>query len=158
MTENMLHSSVSADQFRYAMGHFVTGVTVVTTLTPDGEPVGTTANAVTSLSLDPPLLVCFDLDSGLLRPGQPHAAGAIRSRESFAVNVLADDHQPCQSTWRAVASRRHGKACCSSRVPAAVTLVDASDRLGGQFWRHPRPSGPRRASCRCITTGPGSAP
>jgi flavin reductase (DIM6/NTAB) family NADH-FMN oxidoreductase RutF len=86
MTENMLHSSVSADEFRYAMGHFATGVTVVTTLTPEGEPVGTTANAVTSLSLDPPLLlVCFDLDSLTLQ--------AIRSRESFAVNVLADDHQ-----------------------------------------------------------------
>jgi flavin reductase (DIM6/NTAB) family NADH-FMN oxidoreductase RutF len=81
-----LDSSVSADEFRYAMGHFATGVTVVTTVDPAGEPVGTTANAVTSLSLDPPLLlVCFDLDSLTLR--------AIRSHGAFAVNVLADGHR-----------------------------------------------------------------
>jgi hypothetical protein len=75
-------AQVSATEFRHAMGHFVTGVTVITSLTADGSPVGTTANAVTSLSLDPPLvLVCFDLDSQTLR--------AIRGRGAFAVNVLA---------------------------------------------------------------------
>ena len=42
------------------MGHFATGVTVVTASAPDG-PVGMTANAVCSLSLEPLLLlVCFD--------------------------------------------------------------------------------------------------
>ena len=46
------------------MGHFATGVTVVTSVDAEGKPVGTTANAVTSLSLDPPLvIVCFDLGS-----------------------------------------------------------------------------------------------
>jgi flavin reductase (DIM6/NTAB) family NADH-FMN oxidoreductase RutF len=75
-------AQVSATEFRRAMGHFATGVTVITSLTADGSPVGTTANAVTSLSLDPPLvLVCFDLDSQTLR--------AIRGHGAFAVNVLA---------------------------------------------------------------------
>src|SRR5262245_18710735 len=51
---------VPAHALRRAMGSFPTGVTVVSTLGRGGEPVGTTANAVTSLSLDPPLLlVCF---------------------------------------------------------------------------------------------------
>jgi len=64
------------------MGHFATGVTVITSLGADGRPVGTTASAVTSLSLDPPLvLVCFDLGSVTLR--------AIRGHNAFAVNVLA---------------------------------------------------------------------
>jgi flavin reductase (DIM6/NTAB) family NADH-FMN oxidoreductase RutF len=85
MTE-MLDRSVSADEFRHAMGHFATGVTVVTSVDPAGDPVGTTANAVTSLSLEPPLLlVCFDLGSLTLQ--------AIRSHGAFAVNVLADRHQ-----------------------------------------------------------------
>jgi flavin reductase (DIM6/NTAB) family NADH-FMN oxidoreductase RutF len=75
-------SEVSAADFRHAMGHFVTGVTVVTSVDADGQPVGTTANAVSSLSLDPPLvLVCFDLDSMTLE--------AVRSHGAFAVNVLA---------------------------------------------------------------------
>jgi flavin reductase (DIM6/NTAB) family NADH-FMN oxidoreductase RutF len=67
-----------AADFRDAMGHFATGVTVVTSVGADGAPVGTTANAVTSLSLDPPLiLVCFDLGSLTLRAIQGH--GAIRA-------------------------------------------------------------------------------
>ena len=74
-------SGVSPAQLREAMGHFATGVTVVTTVGPDGRPAGTTANAVTSLSLEPPLvLVCFDLKSATL--------AAIRDHGAFAVNVL----------------------------------------------------------------------
>jgi flavin reductase (DIM6/NTAB) family NADH-FMN oxidoreductase RutF len=72
---------VSAAKFREAMGQLPTGVTVVTSVGGDGQPVGTTANAVTSLSLDPPLLlVCFDLGSATLR--------AIRGHGAFVVNVL----------------------------------------------------------------------
>jgi flavin reductase (DIM6/NTAB) family NADH-FMN oxidoreductase RutF len=77
---------VSTDEFRDAMGHFATGVTVVTSVDEDGQPVGTTANAVTSLSLDPPLvLVCFDLGSQTLQ--------AIRGHGAFVVNVLAAPQQ-----------------------------------------------------------------
>ena len=75
-------AQVSAAEFRHAMGHFATGVTVITSLDAGGRPVGTTANAVTSLSLDPPLvLACFDLGSLTLQ--------AIRGHGSFVVNVLA---------------------------------------------------------------------
>ena len=64
-------------EFREAMGHFATGVTVVTSIDDDGKPVGTTANAVTSLSLDPPLvIVCFGL--GSLTLGR--SAATARSR------------------------------------------------------------------------------
>jgi flavin reductase (DIM6/NTAB) family NADH-FMN oxidoreductase RutF len=77
---------VSATELREAMGLFATGVTVVTSVDEDGQPVGTTANAVTSLSLDPPLvLVCFDLGSLTLR--------AIRGHGAFVVNVLAAPQQ-----------------------------------------------------------------
>ena len=74
-------AEVSAAELREAMGHFATGVTVITSVGADGEPVGTTANAVTSLSLEPPLLlVCFELSSATL--------AAIRDHGAFAVNVL----------------------------------------------------------------------
>jgi flavin reductase (DIM6/NTAB) family NADH-FMN oxidoreductase RutF len=77
---------VSASDFRHAMGHFATGVTVVTSVGPDGAPVGTTASAVTSLSLDPPLLlVCFDRASSTLQ--------AVRAHGAFVVNVLAAPQQ-----------------------------------------------------------------
>ena len=79
-------SGVSAAELREAMGHFATGVTVVTSVDADGQPVGTTANAVTSLSLTPPLvLVCFDLGSMTLK--------AIRGHGAFVVNVLSAPQQ-----------------------------------------------------------------
>jgi flavin reductase (DIM6/NTAB) family NADH-FMN oxidoreductase RutF len=79
-------TGVSAAEFRDAMGQFATGVTVVTSVDADGQPVGTTANAVTSLSVDPPLvIVCFDLGSVTLQ--------AIRGHGAFVVNVLAAPQQ-----------------------------------------------------------------
>src|SRR5579862_5614416 len=75
-------TGVTATRFRETMSHFATGVTVVTSVGPDGEPVGTTASAVSSLSLDPPLvLVCFDRASLTL--------AAVRGHGAFVVNVLA---------------------------------------------------------------------
>jgi flavin reductase (DIM6/NTAB) family NADH-FMN oxidoreductase RutF len=72
---------VAASHFRAVMGHFATGVTVVTASGPRG-PVGMTANAVSSLSLEPLLLlVCFDNGARTLR--------VVREHGRFGVNVLA---------------------------------------------------------------------
>ena len=58
-----------------------TAVTVVTAIA-DGSPAGATANAVTSLSLDPPLMIaCLDRGSRTL--------DAVRSGGAFGVSVLA---------------------------------------------------------------------
>ena len=48
---------IERNELRRVMGHFATGVTVITTLAKDGKLHGLTANAVSSLSLDPPLLI-----------------------------------------------------------------------------------------------------
>jgi flavin reductase (DIM6/NTAB) family NADH-FMN oxidoreductase RutF len=72
---------VGPEQFRSVMGHFATGVTVVTAATPEG-PVGMTANAVCSLSLEPLLLlVAFDNEARTL--------SAVHRTGRFGVNVLA---------------------------------------------------------------------
>ncbi len=68
--------------FRHVIGHFTTGVAVITTCH-DGRPHGMTASAVCSLSLEPPmLLVCASLRS----PTQ----AAILAAGSFAVNILGE--------------------------------------------------------------------
>jgi flavin reductase (DIM6/NTAB) family NADH-FMN oxidoreductase RutF len=55
---------VGQEKFRRVMGHFSTGVTVVASRKPDGEPVGLTVNAFTSVSLQPPLvLICIHQDA-----------------------------------------------------------------------------------------------
>jgi flavin reductase (DIM6/NTAB) family NADH-FMN oxidoreductase RutF len=84
--ETTRRTEVSAAELRHAMGHFATGVTVITSVAADGGPVGTTANAVSSLSLDPPLLLfCLDRASQTLE--------AVRAHGAFAINVLTASQQ-----------------------------------------------------------------
>jgi 3-hydroxy-9,10-secoandrosta-1,3,5(10)-triene-9,17-dione monooxygenase reductase component len=72
---------VSPEEFRNALGAYATGVTVVTAVGPQG-PSGATANAVTSLSLDPPMmLACLDRGSRTLT--------SVRAQDRFGVNALA---------------------------------------------------------------------
>lgn len=74
--------SVDPRHFRDAMGHFATGVTVLTTRH-EGELHGMTANSVTSVSLEPMLiLVCLMKDA--------RTALAIQAAERFAVNILGE--------------------------------------------------------------------
>jgi flavin reductase (DIM6/NTAB) family NADH-FMN oxidoreductase RutF len=66
---------------RKIMGQFATGVTVIT-MTNGDETWGMTANAVTSVSLDPPLvLVCVE------RKNQTHPR--LSEAGCFAINILA---------------------------------------------------------------------
>lgn len=67
-------------EFRRVVGRFATGVTVVTTVA-DGEPHGMTANSLTSVSLDPVLvLICVDRTARLLP--------ALDVSGTWAVSVL----------------------------------------------------------------------
>ena len=76
--------SVTSEDFRHAIGHFATGVTVITT-TADGKAFGTTASAVMSVSLEPPML--------LIAMNRSSTTGqAIARSRAFAVNILGE-HQ-----------------------------------------------------------------
>jgi flavin reductase (DIM6/NTAB) family NADH-FMN oxidoreductase RutF len=73
--------AVSPEEFRAALSAYATGVTVVTAIGPGGLS-GATANAVTSLSLDPPMmLACLDRGSRTLT--------SVRAQGRFGVNALA---------------------------------------------------------------------
>jgi flavin reductase (DIM6/NTAB) family NADH-FMN oxidoreductase RutF len=73
-----------AASFRSVLGHFATGVTVITAMDGD-EPVGLAANSFTSVSLDPPLVLFCAAKSSSSWP-------RIQSAGHFTVNVL-DEHQ-----------------------------------------------------------------
>ncbi len=100
-------SGVDADRLRLAMGQFATGVTVITTRDSSGRPFGTTANAVSSVSLKPPLvLACLRQESETL--------AALFERRRFAINVLHSSQADLSDrfarragadTWDAVAHR-----------------------------------------------------
>jgi 3-hydroxy-9,10-secoandrosta-1,3,5(10)-triene-9,17-dione monooxygenase reductase component len=72
-------------KYRQVLGHFPTGVTVVTAA-PDSGPVGLAVGSFASVSLDPPLVVFFPDKASSSWPGI-EAAGA------FCVNVLAQDQE-----------------------------------------------------------------
>lgn len=75
---------IDASEFRRVMGHFASGVAVVTTVTPDGRPCGLTASSFCSVSLDPTLvLVCIERDSD--------SHDCVRSAGRFAVSVLEQE-------------------------------------------------------------------
>ncbi len=78
--------SVSASDFRRAMGQFATGITVVTTLDATGRPLGLTVNAFSSVSLDPVLvLVCID--------NRSETHDGFEASQHFGVSVLAEGQQ-----------------------------------------------------------------
>jgi 3-hydroxy-9,10-secoandrosta-1,3,5(10)-triene-9,17-dione monooxygenase reductase component len=77
---------LTARELRDAFGAFATGVTVVTAVRPDGEPVGATANSFTSVSLDPPLILwCLS--------NQSTSLSAFTLNSPFAVHVLGHDQR-----------------------------------------------------------------
>lgn len=79
--------TIDATSFRQALGQFGSGVTVVTTRSPEGQPLGLTVTAFSSVSLDPPLvLVSVDARS--------EANSGFRSSGIFSVSILAEGQAP----------------------------------------------------------------
>src|SRR3981081_1656616 len=91
---------VTQAEFRKAMGSFATGVTVIT-VDYEGEVHGMTANAFTSVSLDPLLvLVCVD------HRARTHTH--LHARKRFGVNVLADNQLAISEYYaRATPTHQH---------------------------------------------------
>src|SRR5215472_9085498 len=78
--------AIDARELRNVMGHFVTGVTVITTRDTAGKPFGLTANAFTSLSLDPPLvLICVDKTVDCY--------ACFEESKVFVVNFLSEEQE-----------------------------------------------------------------
>jgi len=73
-------------EIRNVMGHFATGVTVITTKDKTGKPFGLTVNSFTSLSLNPPLLVvCIDKTVDCY--------SCFEESKLFGVNMLSEQQE-----------------------------------------------------------------
>lgn len=114
------------ESFRRVIGHFATGVTVITTR--DGaEDRGATASAVSSLSLEPPmLLVCLNMRSGTQE--------VIRRSRVFGVNVLDEDQSalaerfalPGGGKFARCRSCAASSACLSWPTPSPIASTGSS--------------------------------
>lgn len=92
----------TADRFRAVMSRFVTGISIMTAVAADGEPHGMTANAITSVSLDPPLvLACVDRSAIMAR--------VIDGAAGFALTFLSTEQQTW-SRWFSDSDRPSGEA------------------------------------------------
>lgn len=76
---------IDSDHMRRVLGHFCSGITVITALGVDGRPVGFTCQSFSSLSLDPPLVSFSPARTSTSWP-------LIRTADTFAVNVLGAGH------------------------------------------------------------------
>lgn len=105
------------EQFREVLGHFSTGVTVITAMTPAG-PVGFTCQSFSSLSLSPPLV--------LVLPGKSSTSWPqIASTGKFCVNVLAEDQQHISAAFaRKGADKFDGVSWAPS--PQGLPILDGS--------------------------------
>ena len=107
---------VGPAQFRSVMGHFATGVTVVTAATPQG-PVGMTANAVCSLSLEPLLLlVAFDNEARTLR--------AVQATGRFGVNILEAGQEDLARLFASKTPERDKFAGVGHTVNHGIPVLD----------------------------------
>ena len=78
----MTHQAFDPREYRNTLGQFATGVTIITALE-DGTPLGMTANAFVSVSLDPPL-VLVSLDN------RSHMRRILSAAGIYGVSVLAE--------------------------------------------------------------------
>ena len=83
---------VDGKEFRNVMGRFATGVTILTTRGADGTPYGLTANAISSISLEPPL-VMISIDKRA--ESFPH----FLASKVFVVNVLASTQEALSNAF-----------------------------------------------------------
>jgi flavin reductase (DIM6/NTAB) family NADH-FMN oxidoreductase RutF len=103
-------------EYRETIGRFATGVAIVTAAGSRG-PAGMTTNAVSSLSLDPlMLLVCFDNDSRTLP--------VVRDAGRFAVNVLRAGQEDLAAVFASKRVAEEKFEAVTHRVAHGVPVLD----------------------------------
>ncbi len=112
----MVDSFPDQDALRNVLGHFTTGVTVVTTMTAVG-PIGMTANSFSSVSLDPPL-VLFSVS----RASQ--LCTHLTKTGSFAVNILNAEQQNLSRQFSRPGLHRFGGMSWTRWMTGAPILPD----------------------------------
>ena len=118
---------------RNAFGRFATGVTIVTAIDPDGQPIGLTVNSFSAVSLQPPLVLwCLDNAS--------HNLEAFRHASHHAINILAAGQTDLSNrfaTWpvdRFAGLPWHPGACGAPLLPgccASFEVVNETFHVAG---------------------------
>jgi len=108
-----------SSRFRQVMGRFVTGVTVVTTVA-DGRPQGITVNALSSVSLEPALVMVALDRRRFITP-------MVRELGRYAVNVLGEDQQALSDCFAHAAVKPGREDFCGAAWHAGITGLPLLD-------------------------------
>jgi flavin reductase (DIM6/NTAB) family NADH-FMN oxidoreductase RutF/DNA-binding GntR family transcriptional regulator len=112
---------VDATTFRHVVGHLPSGVTLVTTRTDEGD-FGMTASSVTSLSVDPPMmLACLNRSSS--------TCTAVSRSGAYVVNVLGQGHGHLASQFATQGADKFAGLRLTRGVGGAPVLADALARI-----------------------------
>ena len=104
--------------FRQALGSFPTGVTIVTTLDKDSQPIGFTANSFTSVSLEPHLiLICIDKASFNIE--------AFSKGNHFAVSILSENQHHISNTFALPATDRFNQINWESKITGCPIINES---------------------------------
>jgi flavin-dependent trigonelline monooxygenase, reductase component len=108
-------------RYRQALGAFLTGVTVVTTVDADGNDRGMTANSFTSVSLDPPLvLFCIDRRAA--------SFDAFAGAAGYVVHILGSHQQELAKTF-ATKSPDKFDGLTLRRSSAGAAIIDEAQAV-----------------------------
>ena len=122
----MTLTAITSDRLRHVLGHFCSGVTVVTACDDDG-PSGFTCQSFTSLSLDPPLVSICPARSSTSWP-------RIREIGTFAVNVLAEHHELLSNGFARRGSDKFADVAWSAGHTGAPILDDVVAWMECKIW------------------------
>jgi 3-hydroxy-9,10-secoandrosta-1,3,5(10)-triene-9,17-dione monooxygenase reductase component len=111
-----------ARDFRQTLGTFTTGVTIITTRSADGLPVGITANSFNSVSLDPPMVLW-----SLARNARSLAA--FDNAEHWAVHILSADQEALSNRFARSGEDKFSGVATETGIGDVPLLSHCASRL-----------------------------
>ena len=117
---------VDPEVMREVLGHFASGVTVVTALTADG-PAGFTCQSFSSLSLDPPLVAFAPARTSQTWP-------ALRAMGRFCVNVLAEGQAAVSRNFARSGADKFDGVRWSPSAHGSPVLDGVVAWIDGELW------------------------
>lgn len=123
----MSKTEFDAKEFRRALSQFPTGVTVITTIDAQGNPVGVTASSFNSVSLEP-ALVLWSIDKNA------HSSSIFKDADYFAVTVLGRDQVNTSNIFASRGEDKFSKAKYSLNQFGVPVLDDYAAQFECKTW------------------------
>lgn len=114
--------------FRKALGKFPTGVTIITTTSESGEPIGMTVSSFNSVSMDPPLIL-WSIDH------KAHSLEFFENCEYFAVNILSNQQQNLSNLFASTGADKFKKTEFTQGAGNSPLLANCIAQLECRTWK-----------------------